>query len=93
MDEQIRTYIAPLTKQLETLTRLVQEFSGVHQKNLFPWAGTSANSSAAFPSPDVVTEGTETSPENWVPMSHSMQKIISLVIAGKLEILALCCHQ
>ena len=44
-DEQIKTYVASLAKQLEDLTRLMQEMSSVHRQNLSSRASTSANSS------------------------------------------------
>ena len=36
VDEQIKTYNAPLTKQLEDLTQLLQGMSSAYQTNLFP---------------------------------------------------------
>ena len=50
VDEQGRTYFAPLTKLLEDLTRLIQGMSSIHQINLPQRARTSANSSTAGPS-------------------------------------------
>ena len=52
VDDQIRNYIAPLTRQLEKLIRLIQEMSTAHRPNRSPKAGTSANFSAAGPSPN-----------------------------------------
>ena len=64
--EHIRTYVAHLTKQLEKLTRLIQELlSVVHRQNLCPRVSTSANSSASDPSPDLITGGTGISPDNY----------------------------
>ena len=34
--EQIRSYIAPLTKQLEDLTRLIPRMSAAQRPNLYP---------------------------------------------------------
>ena len=62
--KQIRTYITVLNEKLEDLTRLIQEMSIFHQQNTSPRASTSVNSSAASPSPDVVTGGKGTSPNN-----------------------------
>ena len=50
--EQIRFHIAPLTKQLEDLTRLIQGMSTAQQLNSYPRAGTSGNFSAAGYLPD-----------------------------------------
>ena len=49
--EQIRSYIAPLTRQLEDLTCLIHGMLTAHRPNLSPRAGTSTSSSAAGPSP------------------------------------------
>ena len=43
VDGQNEKYIAPLTKQLEYLTRLIKGMSSFHQTNLPPRASTSAN--------------------------------------------------
>ena len=51
-DEQIRDYIAHLTRQLEDLTRLIQGMSFAHRPNLSPSAVTSGSSSAAGSSLD-----------------------------------------
>ena len=52
VDKQIKSLIAPLTKQLLDSPGLIQEMSTAHQPNCSPRAGTSANSSAAGTSPD-----------------------------------------
>ena len=64
LDEQIETYIAPLIKQLNDLTRLIQGMSSVHPQNLILRASTRTNSSAAGLSPDIVTGGTGNSPDS-----------------------------
>ena len=46
VDEQIRNCIAPLTKQLEDLTRPIQGMSTAHRPSLSPRAGTTALFSA-----------------------------------------------
>ena len=51
VDEQNETYVAPVIKQLEDLTRLIREMSSFHQQNLSR-VGTSANSSRVGPQPD-----------------------------------------
>ena len=53
VDKQIRYYIAPLTRQLQDLARLIQRMSTAHRPNLSPRAGTALSSSAAGPSPDI----------------------------------------
>ena len=50
VDEQISSYIASLTRQLEDLTRLIQGMSTARGPNFSPRAGNSASSSAASPS-------------------------------------------
>ena len=44
---QIKNYIAPVTKKLEDLSRLIKGLSSVHQTNPSPTASTSVYSSAA----------------------------------------------
>ena len=46
VNEQIKSYIIPLNKQLEDLTWLIQGISSAHERILSPRASTSANSSA-----------------------------------------------
>ena len=46
-NEQIRSFIAPLTDQLEYLTRLIQRMSAAQHPNKYPSAGTSASFSAS----------------------------------------------
>ena len=53
-NEQIRSYIAPLTDQLEDLTRLIKRMSGAQHPNKYPRAGTSASFSASGYQPDNV---------------------------------------
>ena len=45
VEEQIMTYIAPLTKQLEDLIWLIEGMLSVHRQNLSPKASTTASSS------------------------------------------------
>ena len=52
VNEQIRSYFAPLTKQLENWNRLIQGVSTVQQPNTHPRVGTSASFSAAGCQPD-----------------------------------------
>ena len=52
VEEQVSTYIAPLIKPLNDLTRLIQGKSPAHRPNASPRAGTSASFSAARPSSD-----------------------------------------
>ena len=47
VNEQIRNYIAPLTKQLVILTQFIQGVSTAYQPNFSQRASTSANSSEA----------------------------------------------
>ena len=63
VDEQIKNYIAPLTRQLGDLIRLIQEMLSAPRPNFYPRAGTSASSSAAGPSSDMVTGGTAILPD------------------------------
>ena len=63
VDEQITNYIAPMTRQLENLTRLILDMSTAHRKNLSPRAGTSGNSSTAGPSPNLVIGDIGTLPD------------------------------
>ena len=52
VDEQIRNYIALLTRQPEVLTRLSQGMSTAHRPNLSPRVGTSASPCTTDPSFD-----------------------------------------
>ena len=52
IDEQIRNYIVPLTRQQKDLTRLSQGMSTAHRRKLYPRVGTSANSSTIDHLPD-----------------------------------------
>ena len=61
VDEKIKTYIAPLIKKLQDLTRLIQGMSSVHRQSLSPRISTSADSSAAGPSRNIAIGGTGTS--------------------------------
>ena len=58
VDEQIKNKINPLTRQLEDLTRLIEGMSTAHRQNFSSRASTSANSSVASPSRNMVTGGT-----------------------------------
>ena len=53
VDKQISYFFAPLTRQLEDLTRLIQGMFTAHRSNLFPRESTSASFSATGPSPDI----------------------------------------
>ena len=50
-NEQIKTYIDSFTKKPDDLTWLIQEMPSVQWQNFAPRVGTSANFSAAGPSP------------------------------------------
>ena len=63
VDELIKTYIAPLNKQLEDLTQLIERMSSVHRQNLSPRVSASTNSSAACLSPDMATAVSRKSPQ------------------------------
>ena len=52
VDEHIKIFIAPVTRQLEDLTRLIQVSSTAHRPNLFRRTGIRVSFSAAGPSPD-----------------------------------------
>ena len=52
VNEQIRSCIAPQTKQLDGLTRLIQGMPSAQQTNIYSRAGTSASFSAASHPPD-----------------------------------------
>ena len=47
VNEQIMTHIAPLTKQLEAMTWLIQGMFSTQHPNIYSRAGTSASFSAA----------------------------------------------
>ena len=59
-DEEIKTYVLPLAKQLEDLTRLIQDTWSVHLQNFSPRASTSAISSAFILLPDMANRDTKT---------------------------------
>ena len=52
VNKQIQSYIAPLTKQLEDLTQLLQGLTSIQEPNFYQKAGTSANFSIADYQPD-----------------------------------------
>ena len=52
VDEQIREFIASLTRQLEELTRLVQEKSTTKHPNSYPKAELGATSGTTMPQSD-----------------------------------------
>ena len=52
VDEQIREIIAPLTRQLEELTRLVQEMSTSRHPNSYPRTEIGTTSCTAMPQSD-----------------------------------------
>ena len=52
VNEEIKTYIALLTRQLLNLTRLIEGLSTARRPYLSLLASTSASSTAAGPSPD-----------------------------------------
>ena len=54
VNEKMKNHIAPLIRRLQDLIRLIQCISTGHRSNFSLQAGTSANSSAAVPSPDIV---------------------------------------
>ena len=47
VNEQTRSFIVPLTKQLDELTRLMQVTSSAQQSNIYPRAGICVSFSAA----------------------------------------------
>ena len=51
--EKIKSYIAPLTKQLEDLTWLIQGMLSVHQANPFPMVSAIAYTSTVYTSYDI----------------------------------------
>ena len=57
VNEQIRSYIALLTKQLEDLTRLLQGMLSTQQRNAYPRAATSDSFSIAGYQPDTGISG------------------------------------
>ena len=65
VDEQIETYIARLTKQLEDLTRLIHGMPNLYRHNLSARSNTSASSSPAGASPDLVTGIRGISPDGY----------------------------
>ena len=52
VDKHVKIYIGPLIRQLEDLTRFIQEVSTAYRANLFPRVGTSYSSSSFGLSPD-----------------------------------------
>ena len=52
VDEQITAFIAPLNRQLEELTRLVQEMSTSRHQNSYPRTDFSTTSGTAMPQSD-----------------------------------------
>ena len=61
VNNEIRKYIARLSKQLRELTRLIQGKPRAHRPNVPSKAGTSAKFSAAGPSPNMMTGSKSTS--------------------------------
>ena len=58
VDEQIRGFIAPLTRQLEELTRLLQEMSTSRHPNSYPRTELGTTSGTAMPQSETHTQTT-----------------------------------
>ena len=57
IDEQMRGFIAPLTRQLEDLTRPVQEMSTKRHPNSYPRTELGAIPGTAMPQSDIIPSG------------------------------------
>ena len=63
VNEQIRGFIAPLTRQLEELTRLVQGMTTSRHSNSYPRTELGATSGTAMPQSD--THCSKVTPSHW----------------------------